>query len=147
MTESLTERLRKKAAAQTAENEKIIAAELEKLTSGISKRLSGELASIQNDITATSLRISTDLTALKWASRYWWIALIATWVIWGGLYTWHSISASRSVTAQSGPMSLSDYQTFTHEGRKYLIVPQGSVAATCTSGEEVVGCIALPSGE
>mgnify|MGYP003627561432 CR=1 FL=1 len=147
MTESLTERLRLRAAAQATENEKIISGELSKLTATIKQQLNDELRSIQNDISGTSLRISADLTALKWASRYWWAALIATWLIWGGLYTWHSITATNSGPTQSGPMTLADYQTFTHEGRSYLIVPQGSIATTCTSGEDVVGCIALPSGE
>lgn len=144
MTESLTERLRQRAASQTAEAETILKAELSKLSSGIRQQLTGELARIQNDITATSLRISTDLTALKWASRYWWIALILTWLIGGGLLTWHSMSGNGN---GPGQMSLSDYQTFTHEGRKYLIVPIGSEPANCTQSGQTVGCVLLPRGE
>ena len=56
MTESLTERLRQRAASQTAEAETILKAELSKLSSGIRQQLTGELARIQSDITATSLR-------------------------------------------------------------------------------------------
>ena len=144
MTESLTERLRQRAASQTAEAETILKAELSKLSSGIRQQLTGELARIQSDITATSLRISTDLTALKWASRYWWIALILTWLIGGGLLTWHSMSGNGSSPRQ---MSLSDYQTFTQEGRKYLIVPIGSGVVNCTSSGTAVGCVLLPRGE
>ena len=142
MTESLTERLRQRAASQTAETEMILKAELSKLSSGIRHQLTGELSRIQNDITATSLRISTDLTALKWASRYWWIALILTWLIGGGLLTWHSMSGS-----SPGQMSLSDYQTFTQDGRKYLIVPMGAEVVNCTSSGQAVGCVLLPQGE
>ena len=144
MTESLTERLRQRAASQVAETEQIVKAELSQLTRGIRQQLNAELASIQNDITATSLRISTDLTALRWASRYWWIALILTWLIGGGLLTWHSMSGNGS---SPGQMSLSDYQTFTHEGRKYLIVPIGSEPANCTQSGQTVGCVLLPRGE
>ena len=144
MTESLTERLRQRAASQTAEAETILKAELSKLSSGIRQQLTGELSRIQSDITATSLRISTDLTALKWASRYWWIALIATWLIGGGLLTWHSMNGSGG---SLGQMSLSDYQTFTQDGRKYLIVPTGSEVVTCLRGETAVGCVLLPRGE
>lgn len=142
MTESLTERLRQRAASQTAETEMILKAELSKLSSGIRQQLTGELSSIQSDITATSLRISTDLTALKWASRYWWIALILTWLIGGGLLTWHSMRPS-----VVGPMDLSSYQTFMEGGRKYLIVPMGSEVVNCTSSGQAVGCVLLPSGE
>ena len=142
MTESLTERLRQRAASQTAETEMILKAELSKLSSAIKQQLTGELSRIQSDITAASLRISTDLIALKWASRYWWIALIATWLIGGGLLTWHSMSGS-----SPGQMNLSDYQTFTHEGRKYLIVPIGSEPASCTQSGQTVSCVLLPRGE
>ena len=144
MTESLTERLRQRAASQTSEAQTILSAELSKLSSGIRQQLTGELARIQSDITATSLRISADLTALKWASRYWWIALIATWLIGGGLLTWHSMSGSGG---SPGQMSLSDYQTFTQDGRKYLIVPTDSEVVTCLRGETAVGCVLLPQGE
>ena len=144
MTESLTERLRQRAASQTAEAETILKAELSKLSSGIRQQLTGELARIQSDITATSLRISADLTALKWASRYWWIALILTWLIGGGLLTWHSMSGNGS---SPGQMSLSEYQTFTQEGRTYLIVPMGSEAVTCMRNDRAVGCVLLPKGE
>lgn len=144
MTESLTERLRQRVTSQTAETEKIINAELGKLTNGIRRQLNADLASIQNDITATSLRISGDLSALRWASRYWWIALILTWLIVGGLLTWHSMSGSGG---SPGQMSLSDYQTFTHEGRKFLIVPVGSEPASCIQSGQTVGCVLLPKGE
>lgn len=144
MTESLTERLRQRAASQTAETETILKAELSKLSSGIRQQLTGELSRIQNDITVTSIRISKDMTSLKWASRYWWIVLILTWLIGGGLLTWHSMSGNGS---SPGQMSLSDYQTFTHEGRKYLIVPIGSEPANCTQSGQTVGCVLLPRGE
>ena len=142
MTESLTERLRQRAASQTAEAETILKAELSKLSSGIRQQLTGELARIQSDITATSLRISTDLTALKWASRYWWIALLVTWIVGGGLLTWHSM---REDGARA--MTLADYQTFQQDGRTYLIVPNGSEVVTCLSNENTVGCVRLPRGE
>ena len=142
MTESLTERLRQRAASQTAETETILKAELSKLSSGIRQQLTGELSKIQRDITATSLHISTDLTALKWASRYWWIALIATWLILGGFLTWLSMRPP-----VIGPMDLSSYQTFTEGGRKYLIVPVGSQVVNCTSSGQAVGCVLLPRGE
>lgn len=142
MTESLTERLRQRAASQTAENEKIISAELGRLTSGIRKQLNDALASIQNDITGKSLMISSDLRALRWASRYWWIALIATWLIMGGFLIWLSMRPP-----MIGPMDLSSYQSFTQDGRTYLIVPIGSEVVNCTSSGQAVGCVLLPQGE
>ena len=142
MTESLTERLRQRAATQTAESEKILSAELSRLTSGIRTQLSDELASIQSDISGTSLRISSDLADLKWVSRYWWIALLVTWIVGGGLLTWHSM---REDGARA--MTLADYQTFQQDGRTYLIVPNGSEVVTCLSNENTVGCVRLPRGE
>ena len=142
MTESLTERLRQRAATQTAESEKILSAELSRLTSGIRTQLSDELASIQSDISGTSLRISSDLADLKWVSRYWWIALLVTWIVGGGLLTWHSMTE-----APSRAMTLGDYQTFQQDGRTYLIVPPGSEVVTCMRGEKAVGCVLLPQGE
>ena len=142
MTESLTERLRQRVASQTAENEKILKAELGTLTTGIKKQLTDELASIQRDIFTTSRSIDSDLRSLRWASRYWWIALLVTWIVGGGLLTWHSMREDGTRA-----MTLADYQTFQQDGRTYLIVPNGSEVVTCLSNENTVGCVRLPRGE
>lgn len=135
MTESLRERLRQSAASQTSENARIINAELEKLTSNIRQQLNGELASIQNDIAGTSLRISADLKSLSWASRYWWIALILTWLIGGGLSVWLS-------TRPAPP----PVQTFESGGWSYLVPPAGSNATTCKRADQEFLCVRLPEG-
>ena len=133
MTESLRERLRQNAASQTAENSRIINDELEKLTGNIRQQLNEGLASIQSDITGTSLRISTDLKALRWASRYWWIALILTWVIGGGLSVWLSMRPAQPPV-----------QMFESGGSSYLVPPAGSDATTCKRGEQSFLCVRLP---
>lgn len=135
MTESLRERLRQSAASQTSENTRIINAELEKLTSNIRQQLNGELASIQNDIAGTSLRISADLKSLRWASRYWWIALILTWLIGGGLSVWLSMRPDPP-----------PFQTFESDGLSYLVPPAGSNATTCKRGDQEFLCVRLPEG-
>ena len=98
MTESLTERLRQRAESQTAENAKIISAELEKLSSGIRRQLNDDLAKIQTDIAGRSLSISEDLNTLSMISRRWMIAggaLILGLVILVGFFATFS---TRSVT-------------------------------------------------
>ena len=144
MTESLTERLRQRAESQTAENAKIISAELEKLSSGIRRQLNDELAIIQPDIAGRSLSISADLEALSAISRRWMIAggaLILGLVILVGFFAWLLMQSAK-------PHAVTDYVSFMSEDRRFLIFPEGSEVRNCrtSSGDEVF-CVMLPSGE
>ena len=106
MTESLTERLRQRAESQTAENAKIISAELEKLSSGIRRQLNDDLAKIQTDIAGRSLSISEDLNTLSMISRRWMIAggaLILGLVILVGFFAWLLMQSAK-------PEAISDYR-------------------------------------
>ena len=122
MTESLTERLRQRAESQTAENAKIISAELEKLSSGIRRQLNDDLAKIQTDIAGRSLSISEDLNTLSMISRRWMIAggaLILGLVILVGFFAWLLMQSAK-------PEAISDYRSFMQDDRRYLVFPEGS---------------------
>ena len=122
MTESLTERLRQRAESQTAENAKIISAELEKLSSGIRRQLNDDLAKIQTDIAGRSLSISEDLNTLSMISRRWMIAggaLILGLVILVGFFAWLLMQSAK-------PEAISDYRSFMQDDRRYLVFPEGA---------------------
>ena len=144
MTESLTERLRQRAESQTAENAKIISAELEKQSSGIRRQLNDDLAKIQTDIAGRSLSISEDLNTLSMISRRWMIAggaLILGLVILVGFFAWLLMQSAK-------PEAISDYRSFMQDDRRYLVFPEGSEIRNCrTSNGDEVFCVMLPSGE
>lgn len=139
MTESLTERLQAKLATQTKEIEALTSNELTKLAANLQQQSLEELETMRHAIGATSAMLNVDLQAVKIAGRYWWIALIVTWLAIGGLSAW--------LWMQPRTAGIELYQTFTYEGQTYLLLPDGTRAMTCKTDGKSVPCVALPSGK
>lgn len=135
MTESLTARLQKRLASQSAEIEAMTSAELKKLATSLQRECSAALNSTRADIQDTTETLDASLTRLRRFGRWWWVALIVTWLAIGGLSVWHSMRPGQPPV-----------QTFTSEGRTYLVPPAGAEATTCTRGEQRFLCVRLPEG-
>ena len=133
MTESLTARLQQRLSSQTAEIEALTSAELTRLASSLRQQSEAALRTMHNDIQGTSLMMADELEIVRWTARWWWVALIVTWLAIGGLSVWHSMRPGQPPV-----------QTFTSEGRTYLVPPAGAEATTCTRGEQRFLCVRLP---
>lgn len=141
MTQSLTERLQARQAAQMAEIEALTSAELKKLAGNLKRASEAELLSTHDAIRAMNAQWISQLKTVNAIARWWWAALIATWVMVGGLWAWHSLSAPPP------PQGIAQYQTFWFEGRTYLMLPEGTEVMTCRSEGQVMPCAALPMPE
>lgn len=135
MTESLTARLQQRLSSQTSEIEALTSAELTRLASSLRQQSEAALRTMHNDIQGTSLMMADELEIVRLTARWWWVALIVTWLAIGGLSVWHSMRPGQPPV-----------QTFTSEGRTYLVPPAGAEATTCTRGEQRFLCVRLPEG-
>lgn len=140
MTQSLTERLQARHAAQTAEIEALTSAELQRLGESLRRVSEAELRSSQDVIREMNARWSSQLESVNAIARWWWVGLIVTWVMVGVLSAWLFWTSSPSTAG------IEIYQTFTHEGRTYLMLPEGTEAMVCRQGETRMPCVALPMG-
>lgn len=138
MTQSLTERLQERQAAQMAEIEALTSAELKKLGESLKRVSQAELRSTQSVIREMQESWSSQLESVNVIARWWWLALIVTWAMAGGLWAWHSWTTAPSTAG------IALYQTFTHEGRTYLMLPEGTEAMVCRQGERRMPCVVLP---
>ncbi len=158
MTQSLTERLAERLATQSAEIERLTASELQQLGERLRRESETALFSMRNGLheaigTATRPLIA-DLERLRAFGRWWWPALALTWLIMAALtglllWLWTSPSgwpATWRGTA-SGTAGIGMYQSFSFEGRTYLMLPPGTEALTCRQGETTRPCVVLPTGE
>lgn len=140
MTQSLTERLQERQAAQMAEIEALTSAELKRLGESLRRVSEAELRSTQSVIREMQESWSSQLESVNVIARWWWVALIVTWAMAGGLWAWHSWTSGPSTAG------IALYQTFTHEGRTYLMLPEGTEPLICRQGELRMPCMALPVG-
>ncbi len=138
MTQSLTERLQARHAAQSAEIEALTSAELKRLGESLRRVSEAELCSTQDVIREMQAIWSSQLASVNAIARWWWVGLIVTWVMVGVLSVWHSWTRA-PLTA-----GIDLYQTFTHEGRSYLMLPEGVEPMICRQGERRMPCVALP---
>lgn len=138
MTQSLTERLQARHATQMAEIEALTSAELKKLASNLMRVSEAELISTHDAIREMNARWTSQLETVNAIARWWWMALIVTWLMVGVLSAWHSWTTAPSTAG------IELYQTFTHEGRTYLMLPEGTEAMVCRQGERRMPCMALP---
>lgn len=135
MTESLTARLQKRLATQSAEIESMTSTELKRLATSLKHESEAVLRSTQSDIHETTEKLNGSLRRLRRFGNWWWVALIVTWLTIGGFYAWHSLRPRPP-----------EMQSFTSEGWTYLVPPAGAVATTCTSEEYRFLCVKLPKG-
>ena len=138
MTQSLTERLQAHHAAQTAEIEALTSAELKKLGESLRRVSEAELRSTQDAIREMQASWRSQLKSVNAIARWWWVALIVTWLAAGVWSVWHSWTRAPSTAG------IALYQTFTHEGRTYLMLPEGVEPMVCREGEKTMPCMALP---
>lgn len=141
MTQSLTERLQERQAAQLAEIEALTSSELKKLGENLRRASQAELRSTQSVIREMHETWSSQLESVNVIARWWWLALIVTWLMAGGLWAWHSLVTPPATAG------IALYQTFTHEGRTYLMLPEGAEALVCRQGERRMPCVVLPGEE
>jgi len=133
MTESLTERLQKRLANQSAEIETMSVSELRRLAESLRRESDAVLSSTQSDIHETTEALDASLRRLRRFGRWWWVALIVTWLAAGSFYAWHSLRPSPP-----------EMTSFTSGGRTYLVPPAGAEATDCTKGDYRFLCILLP---
>ncbi len=138
MTRSLTERLKDRLDSQTAEIEALTSSELKKLAASLKTASEAELRSTHSAIREAHERMRSDLLVLKRFGSWWWGALIVTWLAILGLLAL-LLRASPPET-----VGIELYQTFSYEGRTYLLLPEGTEAMVCLQGELRVPCVALP---
>ena len=138
MTESLTARLQQRLSSQTAEIEALTSAELTRLASSLRQQSEAALRTMHSDILDTSMMVADELEIIRWTARWWWVALIVTWLMVGVLSVWLSWTAAPSTAG------IELYQTFTQEGRTYLMLPEGVEPMVCREGEKTMPCMALP---
>ena len=134
MTESLTERLQKKLSSQTAEIEALTSAELTRLASSLRQQSEAALRTMQNDSQGTSLMMADELEIVRWTARWWWVALIVTWLAIAGLSVWHWMSPAPD-----------QFPIFRNGGQSYLMLPEGTEPMIC-QGEQPFLCLKLPNG-
>ncbi len=141
MTQKLTERLQERLNQQTAEIEALTVNELKQLASKLQHESNRVLNTTQAHILATSEDLEQSLHRLRRFGKWSWVGLIVAYLMIGGLSVWHSMAPKTA--------GIELYQTFTHEGRTYLLLPDGTQALTCTdrtSGTPIT-CMLLPEGE
>ena len=141
MTRSLTERLQERQAAQSAEIEALTLSELKRLGESLRRASEAELRSTESVIHEMHETWSSQLESVNAIARWWWLALIVTWLVAGGLWAWHSLVTPPATAG------IDLYQTFTHEGRTYLMLPEGTEALVCRQGEMRMPCVVLPGRE
>lgn len=134
MTESLTARLQQRLSSQTAEIEALTSAELTRLASNLRQQSEAALRTMQNDIQGTSLMMADELEIMRWTARWWWVALIVTWLAIAGLSVWHWMSPAPD-----------QFSIFQSEGQSYLVLPKGTEPMIC-QGEQPFLCLKLPNG-
>lgn len=134
MTESLTARLQQRLSSQTAEIETLTSAELKRLANSLRQQSEAALRTMQNDIQGTSLMMGKELMIVRWTARWWWVALIVTWLAIAGLSVWHWMSPA------SDPFPI-----FRSGGQSYLMLPNGTEPMIC-QGEQPFLCLKLPNG-
>ena len=135
MTASLTERLQQRLSSQTAEIEALTSAELKQLATRLRQQCEAELRTMQSDIQGTSLNMERELRIVRWTGRWWWGALIMTWLAIGGLWVWHSMDRDPSLLP-----------IFRSGGQSYLVLPGGIEPTICQQGERQFLCMKLPEG-
>lgn len=135
MTASLTERLQQRLSDQTAEIEALTSAELKQLATRLRKQCEGELRTMQNDIQSTSLNMARELRIVRWTGRWWWGALITTWLAIAALSIWHLMDRDPS-----------QMPIFRSGGQSYLVPPEGIEPTICRQGERQFLCLKLPEG-
>ena len=134
MTESLTARLQQRLSSQTAEIETLTSAELKRLANSLRQQSEAALRTMQNDIQGTSLMMADELEIVRLTARWWWVALIVTWLAIAGLSVWHWMSPA------SDPFPI-----FRSGGQSYLMLPDGTEPLIC-QGEQPFLCLKLPNG-
>ena len=134
MSESLTARLQQRLSSQTAEIETLTSAELKRLANSLRQQSEAALRTMQNDIQGTSLMMGKELMIVRWTARWWWVALIVTWLVIAGLSVWHWMSPA------SDPFPI-----FRSGGQSYLMLPNGTEPMIC-QGEQPFLCLKLPNG-
>lgn len=140
MTRSLTERLQERLDSQSAEIEALTLSELKRLGESLRRASQAEFSSTESAISEMNARWSSQLESVNAIARWWWVGLIVTWVMVGVLSVWHSWTSGPSTAG------IALYQTFTHEGRTYLMLPEGVEPLICRQGERRMPCVALPGG-
>lgn len=135
MTVSLTERLQQRLSSQTAEIEALTSAELKQLATRLRQQCEAELRTMQSDIQGTSLNMARELRIVRWTGRWWWGALIMTWLAIGALWVWHSMERDPS-----------QMPIFRSGGQSYLVPPEGVEPKICRQGERQFLCLKLPEG-
>ena len=140
MTRSLTERLQDRLASERLEIENLTGKELHRLGESLRHASSVEAHSTLTAIEDTHRRIRFEIETIQKFTRWWWVALIVTWMVIGGFYAWHWMRP------RSAGIEL--YQTFEFRDRKYLLLPDGTQATTCRQSEtaETFQCVLLPDG-
>ena len=133
MTVSLTERLQQRLSSQTAEIEALTSAELKQLATRLRQQCEAELRTMQSDIQGTSLNMARELRIVRWTGRWWWGALIMTWLAIGALWVWHSMERDPS-----------QMPVFRSGGQSYLVPPEGVEPTICQKGERQFLCLKLP---
>ena len=154
MTQSLTERLAERLATQSAEIERLTTSELQQLGERLRKESETALFSMRNGLheaigTATRPLIA-DLERLRAFGRWWWPALALTWLMMAaltGLLLWLWTSPTGWPGTRSTSEGIGMYQSFSFEGRTYLMLPPGTEALTCRQGETTRPCVVLPMNE
>ena len=134
MTVSLTERLQQRLSDQTAEIEALTSAELKQLATRLRQQCAAELRTMQSDIQGTSLMMADELEIVRWTARWWWVALIVTWLVIAGLSVWHWMSPAPD-----------PFPIFKTGGESYLMLPDGTEPMIC-QGEQPFLCLKLPNG-
>ena len=137
MTESLTARLQQRLSSQTAEIEALTSAELTRLASSLRQQSEAALRTMHSDIQGTSMMMADELEIMRWTARWWWVALIVTWLVIAGLSVWHWMQPATGIA---------QFETFMENGQMFLLLPDGTEPMTCSrAGDtEPLRCVALP---
>ena len=137
MTESLTERLQQRLSSQTAEIEALTSAELTRLASSLKQQSEAALRTMRSDIQDTSTLMADELEIMRWTARWWWVALIVTWLVIGGFSVWRWMQPATGIA---------QFETFMENGQMFLLLPDGTEPMTCSrAGDtEPLRCVALP---
>lgn len=146
MTQSLTERLAERLATQSAEIEALTASELKQLGERLRTESEVALASMRNaiheSIETTRRPLLRDLERLRGIGRWWWGTLVLSWATIAML-----MAFSLWLWARPEAGGIATYETFSYQGRTFLLLPEGTQPMTCTKGERRQACVVLPDLE
>ena len=78
--------------------------------------------------------MADELEIMRWTARWWWVALIVTWLVIAGLSVWHWMSPAPD-----------PFPIFKTGGESYLMLPDGTEPMIC-QGEQPFLCLKLPNG-